>query len=468
MGGISRIDDPTALPPKFTTYTTANGLSSDNVRSVVEDHSGNLYAGTVRGVDRLNPESGTVYHYGVHNGLADDFVNVAFRDSKGVLWFGTPRGLSRLRPAPERDRSAPPILISGLHIAGVKQPVSELGQAEISASELDHTQNNIQVEFFSLDFSLGENIRYQYKLEGAGSDWSQPSTSRVVNYPKIPPGDYRFLVRAVNPDNQASSTPATFSFTVLPPVWQRWWFSALITLFLVAAIYTMYRFRLTKLLEIERTRTRIATDLHDDIGASLSRIAMLSEVVKRQNGSANTASTRRLTQIADNARDLVDSMGDIVWSIDPNSDSLSSVVARLRSFSADTLGEGGVKWTLEAAPELGEIYLSSEKRRGLYLILKEAVTNIARHAKCQNACIKISLNHKDLIAEVMDDGVGLAKESNGDSRGGHGLANMKRRAAELDGQLGSTSSENGTKLILIIPRAESKSMDMLFWRSRKR
>jgi ligand-binding sensor domain-containing protein/two-component sensor histidine kinase len=505
MGGLSRIDDPTARRPKFETYTTANGLSSNNVRCIVEDLAGNIYVGTVRGVDRLNPATGNVRHYGLSEGLADDFVNVAFRDRKGALWFGTPRGLSRLQPEPERVPTAPPILISGLRVAGVKQPLSELGQSEIHALELDYTQNNLQVDFFSLNFALGENIRYQFKLEGADADWSAPTTQRTVNYPNIPPGDYRFLVRAVNPDGIASAAPAFVPFTILHPVWQRWWFSALAVLILGAAIYGIYRYRLTKLLEIERTRTRIASDLHDDIGASLSRIAMLSEVVKRQNGAANQASVKRLTQIADNARDLVDSMSDIVWSIDPRRDSLSSVLARVRSFADDTLGERGVKWSLEAAPELNEIHLSSEQRRGLYLIFKEAVINIARHANCQNARLKISLSRQNLIAEIADDGGGLPEQvrtacgsgrvlkakvkrqkvkiagqlfpfylftsrndppatagGSDSSRGGHGLENMRKRAAELGGHLEIDSSENGTKLILTLPRTQTKSIDMLF------
>ena len=381
MGGLSRVEDPVATTPTFETYTTADGLSSNNVRCIVDDLAGNIYAGTVRGIDRLSAANGHIHHYGLAEGLTDDLVNVAFRDRRGALWFGTPQGLSRLLPELERVRSAPPILINGLHIAGVKQPVLELGQWKISELELDHTQNNIQVDFFSLDFSLGENIRYQFKLEGADSDWSSPSRQRTVTYPNIAPGDYRFLVRAVNPDGIASASPAFVPFKILPPIWLRWWFLTLTVLVLSTLIYASYRYRLTKLLEIERTRTRIATDLHDDIGASLSRIAMLSEVVKRQSDRANPTSVKRLTQIADNARDLVDSMSDIVWSIDPRRDSLSSVLARVRSFAADTLGECGVKWTLEVSPELGEIYLSSEKRRGLYLILKEAIINIA--ATCE-------------------------------------------------------------------------------------
>jgi signal transduction histidine kinase len=322
----------------------------------------------------------------------------------------------------------------------------------------------LQVDFFSLNFTLGENIRYQFKLEGADSVWSKPSTQRTVNYPNIAPGKYRFLVRAVNPDGLVSASPAFVPFTIMQPIWRRWWFLTLAVLLLGAAISGFYRYRFTKLLEIERTRTRIATDLHDDIGASLSRIAMLSEVVKRENGEANQASEKRLTQIADDARGLVDSMSDIVWSIDPRSDTLSSVISRVRSFGADTLGERGVKWSMETETELDEIYLSSEQRRGLYLIFKEAVINIARHANCRSASLKIGLNSKSLIAEILDDGRGLPQDANGNSRGGRGLANMKKRAVELGGELGISSSSEGTRILLILPRTKTRSIIMLFRR----
>ena len=466
MGGLTRVDEPSSEHPRFETYTTASGLSSNNVRCIVEDLAGNIYIGTVQGVDRLDPLTENIRHYGITEGLADDFVNTAYRDRTGALWFGTPRGLSRLQPKAEAGRVAPPILISGLRVAGVRQPVSELGQSEIQALELDYTQNNLQTDFFSLNFALGDNIRYQYKLEGADAGWSEPTTQRSVHYPNIAPGNYRFLVRALNTDGEVSAQPAFVTFTILRPIWQRWWFVTLAALGLGAAFYGFYQYRLTKLLEIERTRTRIATDLHDDIGASLSRIAMLSEVVKRQNGIKNRNSTERLTQIAENARDIVDSMSDIVWSIDPRDDSLSSVLTRVRSFAADTLGEHGVKWSLETEPELAHIHLTSEQRRGLYLILKEAVINIARHATCRSAGVRISVSDKYLVAEIVDDGIGFPNEANGTSRGGHGLENMQKRAVELGGELEIDASGNGTRLLLVLPRSQTRSMNMLFRRRR--
>src|SRR5262249_25515325 len=157
-------------------------------------------------------------------------------------------------------------------------------------------QNNVQIEFFSLGFRPGEVLRYQYTLEGTGSDWSPPSSQRSVNYANLAPGSYRFAVRAVGADGTYSLAPATASFTILAPVWRRWWFLGLtaIAAMSVAAVFALgvterrraeealQRSRAERLAELERVRKRIATDLHDDIGSSLTRISLLSEVVKQQ------------------------------------------------------------------------------------------------------------------------------------------------------------------------------------------
>src|SRR5262249_41046257 len=148
-------------------------------------------------------------------------------------------------------------------------------------------QSQIQIEFFGLSFATGEPLRYQYKIEGANRDWSAPSQQRTVSA-SLSPGRYRFAVRAVGPDGSVSETPAIVAFRILPPFYQRWWFIALIAASLAAAGYYAYRSRINRLIEIERVRTRIATDLHDDIGASLSRVAILSEVDKHQGQQSQT------------------------------------------------------------------------------------------------------------------------------------------------------------------------------------
>lgn len=454
-GGAARIDDPQAEHPRFTVYNTANGLSSNQATAITEDRWGRIYIGTGRGVDRLDPTTGHIKHYTTADGLASNFVNVALRDREGALWFGTLQGLSKLTPEPDRPALPPPTLISALRVAGVSYPISDLGAAAVAGLELG-SPNPIQIDFVGLSLGVGEAIRYQYKLESADSDWSAPTEQRTVNYPNLESGSYRFLVRAVTADGTLSDAPATVSFRILPPIWRRGWFVTIAVILIGLTVYAADRYRVARLLELERVRTRIATDLHDDIGASLSRVAVLSEVVKRQTEVDHQESADMLSEIADSARGLVDSMSDIVWSIDPRKDDLKNVVSRIRQFASDVLEARAIDLEFRVPEEMADVKLGPEQRRHLFLILKEAVNNAARHSQCGSVSFDISLSNDRLVAEIRDDGRGFNLEAAERApligRGGNGLGNMQARAAEIGGRLNIVSSPGaGTRLTLVVP-----------------
>jgi signal transduction histidine kinase/ligand-binding sensor domain-containing protein len=456
-GGLVRIDDPGAERPSFISYTTAQGLSSNDAEVIAEDIYGHLYVGGGNGLDRLDPATGRVKHFTTADGLAPGSFRAAFRDRKGVLWFGMTRGLSRFAPAPDDPAAPPPVLISGLRVAGSPRLVSALGEKEMALPDLAANDNQLQIDFVALGFAPGEVLRYQYKLEGADSNWSAPSEQRRVNYANLAPGRYRFLVRAENSDDTFSVIPASVTFRILRPVWQRWWFLALAVIAVGVMVYAFYRYRMARLLEMANVRTRMATDLHDDIGSGLSRMAILSEVVKQQMGNNAEQSVPLLTEIADSARTLVDSMRDIVWSIDPRRDDLSNVVSRIRQFASDVLEPQKIKLDFQAPSEMEKIKLDPEQRRHLYLIFKEAINNIARHAECASVSLSINVSHNRLIGEIRDDGRGFSdlhpqqSPTNGGA-GGHGLGNMQSRAAQLGGNLNVDSSPSrGTCLKLTIP-----------------
>ena len=255
------------------------------------------------------------------------------------------------------------------------------------------------------------------------------------------------------------------SFGIASPVYRRWWFIVLIVAVVAALGVYAYRQRVRRSLEIERIRTRIAADLHDDIGASLSRMAILIEVVKqegRQSGYLNGSgvrSTQMLTEIADSARDLVDSMSDIVWSIDPQRDELGQVVTRTRQFAADLFDAQAIEWQFIASAELEKTKLDPEQRRHMFLIFKEALNNIARHAGAKTVSMSLTIRGNQLLAEITDDGCGFTPQPAETavtvvpkSRGGNGLGNMHARAAELGGKLTIDSAPGkGTRLILSLP-----------------
>jgi signal transduction histidine kinase len=434
-------------------YTTAEGLSSNNVLCVTEDNWGFIYAGTGRALDRLDPSTGRVKHFTSADGLPNGLIEEAIRDHTGALWFGSVVGLARLTPEPQRERDPPSILITGLRVEGVARRISAVGETYIKQLDLGSSETQVSVDFVGLGASLGEDLKYEYRLEGYDTQWTQTST-RSVNFAHLAPGTYQLLIRATNQDG-VYSAPAKLSFRIAEPVWRRWWFIALCMLAAFGVGFILYRYRVARLLQVANMRTRIATDLHDDIGSGLSRVAVLSEVVKRQTGVTAPQVEPLLDEIADSARTLVSSMRDIVWAIDPSRDYIGSLMARTRQFASDVLESKGIKLEFPATPDLENIRLDPEHRRHVYLILKEAVNNIARHAACSTASLSILVENQTLIAEVSDDGRGFNVEdprpySNGE--GGHGMENMQRRVELLQGQLNVESKPgHGTRLRIVVP-----------------
>jgi PAS domain S-box-containing protein len=587
LGGLSRVDDPAAAPLTFVNYTTDNGLASNNVRALTDDLLGNVYAGTARGVDRLSADAIRIKHYSVSDGLAGDFVTAAFRDRDGALWFGTPSGPSRLAPEAERQTAAPAVLFGGLRVAGENRALPELGRADIPPFYLLHAQNNLQIDFFAIDFNAGEGLRYQYKLEGADSDWSAPTTQRTVNFANLQPGTYRFLVRAVSADGLAGQTPSLLSFHILPPFWRRWWFVTGLLLLVVAGVFALERYRarsrrtlresetrfrtlaetasdaiitideesrilfinteaekvfghsiaemvgaeLTMLMpeylrhlhragfnryletgqrhigwtavelpglhksgreiplevsfgeftrngrryftgiarditerkqaaaalehareerlrELERVRKRIATDLHDDIGSALTQISILSEVANRQL-PAGAGAAAPLALIADSSRELVDSMSDIVWAINPKKDHLSDLVGRMRRFAADVLSARGIEFVFRAPDSDHDVQLGANIRREVFLICKESINNLVKHSACDRADIEFAVDADHLMLTISDNGKGFETAAESD---GHGLLSMCDRAAGLGAEFEmSSQSGGGTTIKLDVP-----------------
>ncbi len=453
--GVSMTKQPAVDNPTFVHYSTENGLLSDTAWAFTEDDGGKVYVGTGKGLNRFDPTNGTWQGFTASDGLAGDQIESFYKDRSGNIWIAG-GGVTRLNPhAESKTTQAPPTYINRVTVAGEELPLPETGVTEIAAVLLTATHNNVSIDFVGLQFQGEDTLLYQHKLEGADADWSAPAKLRSVNYASLSPGSYRFLVRSINRGGLIS-VPATFTFRILSPIYLRWWFITLAALLCAVLAFSVYRYRLNRLLEIERVRTRIATDLHDDIGASLSRMAILSEAMKYQDEIKSGASTRMLSEIADSARSMIDAMADIVWSIDPKRDNLQSATARIRQFASDVLEARGIAWDLKLPPELEKVKLNADQRRQLLLIFKEAINNVVRHSGCSNVMLSLGLEGRLLAAEVRDDGCGFQSErfegNSGNGRGGNGLKNMGERARQLGGEFQVLSSPGaGTRLIFKVP-----------------
>ncbi len=458
LGGLARVDDPAADNPRFVKYTVATGLSDNEANCVTEDRWGYIYVGTGRGMDRIDPATGSITHYTMADGLPTSTINRIIRDSLMNFWVGTPNGLAHFIPKQDPPKPAPAMLITRLIIAGKERSISELGERQISDLELENEQNNLEISFVSPSFGFAKAIGYECKLEGSDSDW-RSINQRTINYSSLAAGTYRFLVRPVSADGTLSKSPASVSFRVLSPVWQRWWFvlTALIVIAIPTIAVARYRHQQMKavreaeeasrksreerLIELEQVRRRIATDLHDDIGSSLSQVYLLSEVVRQRVGPDDSEVTEPLAMISSASEEMVNSMSDIVWAINPQKDHLSDLILRMRRFASDTFGTRDIAFRFsapDADPDAEmDVRLGANIRREVFLIFKESVNNLVKHSGCTEAEIEFQMTDGSLLLRVSDNGKGFDASRDSD---GHGLVSMRERATSIGGKFDLVSA----------------------------
>ncbi len=442
--GLYRCDNPDSAVPLFRHYSTANGLSSDSTRSLTEDNFGFIYLGTVRAVDRIDPrtpiESGNILHFTSADGLPDAEHNVAYRDRQGHLWFGTLEGLAEFDPAQPVVRTVPNVYIRRVRVRGEEVPLPWEGARHFNL-DLRADQNQVEIEYAGIDLQSIAPLRYQYRLSGVDAQWSRPSAQTSVNYANMPAGRRAFEVRAVADDGSVGATVAAVALDLDAPLWRRPWFAASFALLLSAIAYRLYNYRVHHLVAMERMRTRIATDLHDDIGASLTQISLLSEVGRRD------PSRNVLGEVAGIARDLVREMSDIVWAVSPRHDRVDAIIHRMRRFAEDAMADGELVFDASGLP--AALYLPLEYRQPLYLVLKEAVNNVARHACATRMAIRIAAKDAFLEITIEDNGCGFDPSA---SFSGEGLPNIRRRIKELSGTVAWESAPGqGTRFTAIFP-----------------
>jgi signal transduction histidine kinase/ligand-binding sensor domain-containing protein len=468
--GAVRVDNPADDEPRFTSLNVGNGLSSNLASCITEDDFGRIYVGTARGINRIEPESGRIKYFTQADGLPGNSIGRCGRDAGGNLWFSQKFTLARLDVQTDEKNAPPVIYIANLRVNGeAVRKLSELGEAAVENLAFASDGRQIQIDFFAVGFGTGETLRYQYKLEGAGADWSEPSPQRTVNL-NLSPGKYDFIVRAINAEGAVSERPARVSFSIARPFWQQWWFLLSAAILISLAIYALYRYRVAQVIKLERVRTRIATDLHDDLGASLSKIAILSEIVNHQVApvAKNTEVENSLTEIAGTSREMVDSMADIVWVINPERDRLSDLIGRMRSLANEMTELCDINLKIDSSGvENRDLNLGADLRREIYLIFKETLNNLVKHSNCEGAEIEFRLDADEFVFTVKDDGRGFDPEKNGNGarRGGNGLINMRKRAENLGGSYRIESKIGaGTISVCRVPLKRKLSLANFFTR----
>lgn len=444
-GGVGRIDDLYSARPTVIHYTRGQGLSSNEIQDISGDSRGHIYIATGAGVDQLDPATGHVQHFTTFDGLAPGEVQCALRDQDGAMWFGTLHGLSKLKPTKGALPCNPPVLITGIDIAGVPYGLNDAGVAQERLPELPYDQNHLQFHFAGLSFAPGETLRYQYKLDGVDQAWSAATEQRSVIYSALIPGTYSFLVRAVSSDGSISPAAAHVDFSIAVPVWRRWWFLLGTFVITTTAIYGLHRLRLRSVIEIERVRMRIACDLHDDIGSTLSQIAILSEVANKK--TQEELPRRALSEIAASVRDVVDALGDIVWAIDPHGERMENLASRMRSFAGELFGAREIAFDFAYLGNGARDSIPTETRRQLYLIFKELSNNVARHSRCTRVSAVLEATAREIVLRVSDNGCGVDQQH---TSAGYGIKSISDRARAMGGTA-TWLNRDGTRVTICLP-----------------
>ncbi len=426
FGGIATIRNGEIMP-----VTPEDGLPNEVCYFIIQGDQGYFWIGTNQGVVRFDypryqaaeteQEKRVAFkQFTQSQGLVANEMNASagFKDREGDLWFGTVSGLTRFDPNEFTEGTVPPIIhIEDVSVSG--QPVSDMQNLEVGSNE-----NNIAFEFIGISFKAPDQVAYQYRLRGSGEGWQQTTQPRV-RYTALPPGDYTFQVRARSNDGVWGEKTAEMSFIVLAPFWMQWWFIALMILVLIGIIAFIYNYyRVRKMVDIERMRVRIASDLHDDVGSSLTEIALQSDFL--QTTDASDELKESLQSIGAQSRKIVSSLDDIVWSIDARNDTLGDLTDRMQDYVNNILTDREVIYHFNDLDM--NTKLSVPVKENIYLIFKEAVNNIAKHSNATRVEVDLTTDGNSFNLIVHDNGTDVSNER----KTGQGLRNMKMRAQRID------------------------------------
>jgi len=472
--GLSRFKDG-----RFSNIGRAQGLADEAICAILDDGAGYLWLSTHHGIQRIAKHdlnrcadgasatfSSHVYDRSAGLPITEftsGFQPVACKSVDGRLWFTSSNGLVSVDPARiESNPIRPPVLIDSMWRDGKATRVSD----GFVAAHLPPDHERLEFRFSGLSFVAPNKVLFKYRLDGIDNTWVDAGAKRTAFYSRLPAGTYRFRVIACNNDGVWNTDGASLAFTVAPFFWQTWWFILSCILAAVTAVALLARYLTRRRMqrqieqmehqhEIERERTRIAQDIHDDVGASLSRIAMLSQPA-RGDLTAPERTAAMLARIYATAREVTRALDEIVWAVDPRHDTLDSLVDYMGKFAQSFLAAANIRCRFDLPVEVPAWPLTAEIRHNLFLAFKEALNNTAKHAAADEVKISFDLRPDAFVLVVKDNGLGfnLAQSRPTESdrfTAGNGLSNMNTRLARIGGRCEISSGKGeGTSVSLIV------------------
>jgi len=425
-------------------------LDSGTAVRVVGIHERNdvVWVATDRnGLFRVDPVTGRVRSFTAEDGLHGDQCSRAFCEGPGGrLYVGAGDGFTSFIPDSLRDLSAPPPVVceSFLLFDVPVRSVPPLWTRPLI--HLNYDQDFFSFRFAVLDFTNPRKNAYAYRLEEFEEQWHSAGQRNFAGYTKVDPGRYVLRVRGANSDGVWNDAGTAIDIVVDPPYWKTWWFRSLAAALVIALGAAAYNYRVAKLLEVERLRVRIASDLHDDIGSTLSGIALVTDSLGARLPLPD-ADRRRLADVTAAARRTADSLRDIVWLVNPGHDTLDDMLLRMNDAAAAILVDIANTVTCTGVPLSST--LPMEVRRNIILVYKEILNNIVRHSSARTVRIAISEAGGNFVLRVADDGAGFDPAA---VKRGNGLDSLERRARQVGGAIRIESAPaHGATVQLTVP-----------------
>jgi len=484
----------------FAAITTAHGLPSNIINHIEEDGLGNMWFNSQNGLFRVRKselndcadgkiKSLKALVFGKAQGRTrlagtGGFTPSGFRAPDGRLWFPMSYALAVVDPKSVRPNPvSPPVIIEEIRVDG--QPVdiktqpaaltppgrSDEPGVAARVVELPPGRRQLEVKWTGISFASPERVQFRYQLAGLDADWTEPRRDRGVTYPYLPPGKFTFRVIACNSDGLWNETGDAVTILVLPYLWQTWWFRTILAVTTCALVGGLVFLesrrrmkgkleRIARERELERERARIAQDIHDDLGASLTRIGMLSESAAGDLHKPQQAAAS-LNLINATTRELTRSMDEIVWAVNPRHDTLESLTNYISRFAQDFLSTAQIRCRLALPLQVPELSVRSEVRHNLFLAFKEVLHNVVKHSGANEVRITLQFVAGGFHLVVADNGAGFDPNRRNDSSGinrhapGNGLRNIRSRLAQIGGQSDIQSAPGeGTRVEFFVPQPD--------------
>ncbi|MFC2083913.1 two-component regulator propeller domain-containing protein [Bacteroidota bacterium] len=434
-GGLNKFDKENEV---FNRYSSTSGINSKVIYGILEDEKKNIWISTDNGLIKHNILTNNTTYYDLTDGLQSmEYSGGAyFKSQSGEMFFGGINGLNYFFPDSVRSNDyVPQIVVSDFKV------FNEKIRGELEQIELSHDQNFFSFEFSALDYTDPNNNQYAYYLEGLENTWHYTDARlRIANYTNLEPGNYIFHVKGSNNDGVWNQNGLSIPVIILPPFWKTWWFVLISILSIGGLVSFLISMKVKHLLTMEKLKVRIAADLHDNVGAGLTEISILSEITRKEVGNFSKSAEDRLKNISETARKLVDNMSDIVWFVNPKRDSLHDLIIKLKDSYCDLLSDIGVSFRTDNIDNIIDIKLPMDLKQNLYLIFKEGINNSIKHSQCKKISLETRFKGNTLEMILKDDGIGLEEST---VKAGNGLRNMKERAKSVRAKL-DIFSEGGT------------------------